>query len=436
MSFSSDFLQVEVVVSQSQISFLFSSSPKSISKEIIKPSSPTPDHFSHYKLSFIDQISPPVYNPIILTRYYPLSGRLKENRFIHCNDEGIPYFRTQVKCKLSDVIQNPIPGELNKLFPFELDALTDITFGVQLNVFECGAIGIGACMSHKIADALSFIVFLKTWVATTFGDDDIESPEFEAVMLFPRKDLAGYVPGIGIIKENIITNSEGFENQKQPSRVEALSTSMWTRYFAATKDESRPQKLFSVQHAVNLHPRTDPPQPQSSFGNLYSVPITIPIVKNGEEGHGLMCQLQEGIMENKVDTVICLRMEKTSKAKTPPVDFKIITLKNSLLSQQVFTSKRISGKPIWVGPTALTFKNLVTFIDTPSGDGIEAYVSLKKEEMAKFESDEEFLTFVSLPGIEDISESRSHASSIRELRLLESSKHTKVAGSQSQIHNK
>ena len=113
---------------------------------------------------------------------------MKENRFIHCNDEGIPYFRTQVKCKLSDVIQNPIPGELNKLVSFELDAFTDITFGVQLNVFKCGAIGIGACISHKIADALSFIVFLKTWATTTYGDHDIESPEFEAATLFPPKD--------------------------------------------------------------------------------------------------------------------------------------------------------------------------------------------------------------------------------------------------------
>uniref|UniRef100_A0A7N2R1P5 Uncharacterized protein n=1 Tax=Quercus lobata TaxID=97700 RepID=A0A7N2R1P5_QUELO len=83
---------------------------------------------------------------------------------------------------------NPIPGELNKLVSFELDALTYITFGVQLNVFKCGAIGIGACISHKIADALSFIVFLKTWATTTYGDDDIESPEFDAATLFPPKD--------------------------------------------------------------------------------------------------------------------------------------------------------------------------------------------------------------------------------------------------------
>ena len=47
-------------------------------------------------------------------------------------------------------------------------------------------------------------------------------------------------------------------------------------------------------------------------------------------------------MENKVDTVIYLRMEKTPKAKTPPGDFKVTILENSLLSQQAVTSKGIT----------------------------------------------------------------------------------------------
>ena len=46
-------------------------------------------------------------------------------------------------------------------------------------------------------------------------------------------------------------------------------------------------------------------------------------------------------MENKVDMVICLRMEKTSKAKTSSGEFKITTLDNPLLSQQAVTSKGI-----------------------------------------------------------------------------------------------
>ena len=39
--------------------------------------------------------------------------------------------------------------------------------------------------------------------------------------------------------------------------------------------------------------------------------------------------------------VICLRMGKTYMAKTPPGDFKVITLENPLLSQQAVTSKEI-----------------------------------------------------------------------------------------------
>ena len=46
-------------------------------------------------------------------------------------------------------------------------------------------------------------------------------------------------------------------------------------------------------------------------------------------------------MENKVDTVICIRMGKTSKAKTPPGDFKVTTPENQLLLQQAVTSKGI-----------------------------------------------------------------------------------------------
>ena len=40
--------------------------------------------------------------------------------------------------------------------------------------------------------------------------------------------------------------------------------------------------------------------------------------------------------------VLCFRMGKTYTAKTPLDDFKVTTLKNSLLSQQAVTSKEIS----------------------------------------------------------------------------------------------
>ena len=53
-------------------------------------------------------------------------------------------------------------------------------------------------------------------------------------------------------------------------------------------------------------------------------------------------QLSKNAAENKVDTVICLRMGKTFKTKTSSGDFKVTIPENSLLSQQVVPCKGIS----------------------------------------------------------------------------------------------
>ena len=43
--------------------------------------------------------------------------------------------------------------------------------------------------------------------------------------------------------------------------------------------------------------------------------------------------------EIKFDTVICLQIKKTTKAKTPPSDFKVTPPKNPLINNQAITSK-------------------------------------------------------------------------------------------------
>ena len=47
-------------------------------------------------------------------------------------------------------------------------------------------------------------------------------------------------------------------------------------------------------------------------------------------------------VEIKLIRVICFQMGKTNTAKIPQGDFKVTTLENSLLSQQVVTRKGIS----------------------------------------------------------------------------------------------
>jgi len=60
------------------------------------------------------------------------------------------------------------------------------------------------------------------------------------------------------------------------------------------------------------------------------------------------------------------------------------------------------GKPIWVslvgssGNSKTVFSNLVMLMDTRSGDGIEAWVSLDKEDMVVLGQDKELLAFASM----------------------------------------
>ena len=55
-------------------------------------------------------------------------------------------------------------------------------------------------------------------------------------------------------------------------------------------------------------------------------------------------------VEIKFDTVICLRVGKTTKAKTPPGDFWVTTTKNPLINNQAITSKRNLTNYSWPIP--------------------------------------------------------------------------------------
>ncbi|KAG6759085.1 hypothetical protein POTOM_035552 [Populus tomentosa] len=371
-----------------------------ISNEIIKPSSPTPDHLRHYQLSFLDQISPPTYNPRllfypadgdvkinniekpnqlkqslseILNLYYPLAGRIKDNLFVECNDEGIPFFQAEVKCRLPQVVENPEPSELNKLIPFALDDAEELPLGIQYNIFECGGIVIGLCISHKVGDASSLFTFIKYWAATARGEaDHISRPDFISATLFPPINISGFKPTTGITKEDVVTKrfvfrsssiellkekcspaSGSLENQRPPSRVEALSVFIWQRFTAATKENDN---LVS--------------QIRDSIGK-----IDKEYVKKLQKGSEHLGFIKEQAARFLRGEVIYLNFTSLCRFPLYEADFGW-------------------AKPIWVGSPSLTFKNLVVFMDTASGDGIEALVHLKEEDMAKFEEDEELLQYI------------------------------------------
>ncbi|XP_054806298.1 stemmadenine O-acetyltransferase-like [Prosopis cineraria] len=246
-----------------------------ISTEVVNPSSPTPQHLHRHYLPFLDQLSPQVNNSMVyffdaddvankfninkvsdhikkslsqlLAHYYPLTGRLiNKNLIVDCNDEGVPNIETRVSCHLSQVTDNPSPADVSNLLPFEMDEAVDTVLGVQVNFFDCGVIAIGVCISHNIADALSYFQFVKTWAAVTRGNAEPIRTHFQSCTLSPPKDVSGYNPDSLVIKDKIVCKRFVFEasaieslkekycekmtnvlkgHQKPPSRVERCQLS-------------------------------------------------------------------------------------------------------------------------------------------------------------------------------------------------------------------
>ncbi|XP_022727148.1 vinorine synthase-like [Durio zibethinus] len=416
-----------------------------ISKEIIRPSSPTPHQLCHYQLCSLDQLAPPVYNHLVLfyknksdiqidniknvldhlrlsvskalTYFYPLAGRIKDNLFIDCNDEGIPFKEAHVKCRLADILQSPVPKELNKLFPFALDSAAELPMGIQFNTFDCGGIGIGLCISHKIGDALSYFTFLNTWADIGRGDDQkIVLPEFVSTKLFPPRILSLPEPVVDTNKKNIETKrfvfsaskieeirakyaeSGSLENQKRrSSRIEALSAFIWSRFIASTKERSSPDGFYTIVHTVNLRTRFELPLSDQSFGNIYHVAITVPSMDSEKDCDNLVSQMRDSI--RKIDKVFVEKLqvgedlfdstnegdENFNKGEKIPFVF------TSLCKFPLYEADFGWGKPIWISSATLSSKNLVVFMDTASGDGIEAWINLTEEDMAAFGIDDELL---------------------------------------------
>jgi len=103
----------------------------------------------------------------LLSKYYPFAGRLKDKITIECNDQGVSFLVTNIKNKLSEILQNPIEKLLNPLFPDELQwkdmDWSETLMVIQINCFACGGMAISICMSHKIGDASTLFNFMNDW---------------------------------------------------------------------------------------------------------------------------------------------------------------------------------------------------------------------------------------------------------------------------------
>lgn len=382
-----------------------------ISKETIKPSSPTPNHLKDYKLSLLDQIAPPSYETLLLfysfngdddrqhhhhisvskanklslqlkqslsetlTRFYPLAGRVKDNITIDCSDHGAVYVEAQVNCLLQDLLKQPNGDSVIQLVPIELaeESKPGLLLFVQSSFFTCGGVAIGVCISHKIADAATVVTFIRSWAGAAAGDHpQVYYPSYNASSLFPPRDVSATAmlflnpPFNMAMKEKCLTKRFVFYGPKisaleaalsAPStRGEAVTALIWKCAVNASRSNSGVSKLSILSRSVDIRKITVPPLPDNSVGNLVGY-YASQKDESDIQLQGLVRELREGIQDFSKSYLQKLQREDALEAITESCKDAIAILIsndvdlyvcNSLCDVSLYDIDFGWGNPTWV----------------------------------------------------------------------------------------
>ncbi|KAI8012875.1 Vinorine synthase [Camellia lanceoleosa] len=144
---------------------------------------------------------------------------------------------------------------------------------------------IGIYTNHKLADAASFITFLKAWAATASGLPDVVSADFTAPSIFPARDDFQTLPPqvyekppqkvyiFNASKLHALKAEAANMRVQQPTRVEAIMALLWKCTMDASRSRlglgsTNPRKPSILVISANMRAQLVPPLPESSFGNI------------------------------------------------------------------------------------------------------------------------------------------------------------------------
>ncbi|ESR40409.1 HXXXD-type acyl-transferase family protein [Citrus sinensis] len=303
-----------------------------ISKEFIKPSSPTPLHLKTYKLSLLDQLHDHCYPPVslyyplkqdtelsisstdidqivskrlqllkqslseTLSSFYPLAGKMKDKLSVDCNDEGIYFAEARAKCTLNEFLNRPdLSLVIFKFHPVvgneqrQSKEIAGAHVGkIQVTRFSCGGLVICACILHMVADGVTLGSFLMSWAARAgknIGEDTSICPNYEISSLFPQNDhtypreATAFSKSGKFVVRRFVFDAQAIANLKakattsstslqNPSRVEVVTALISKRIMAAFKAKSGSYKPNLLTRVLNLRPLVRPPLSENSFGNF------------------------------------------------------------------------------------------------------------------------------------------------------------------------
>ncbi|KAK6131054.1 hypothetical protein DH2020_035207 [Rehmannia glutinosa] len=430
-----------------------------ISRENVRPSLPTPQSLQTYKLSMLDQIVPSMLVPLvlyfpntnkeindhdsftsqttqqlkrslslILTRFYPLAGRINEDRkSINCNDQGVPFVVVKFPGqKLSHILKNPDQDLPRHLLPCEItwdaEQCPDSTVAlIQVIYFDCGGVAIGVIFWHKLVDALTMANFLNSWANTTRGSRELAiCPNYIAQFMFPYKEetpkefgsMAAILKTGKTVMRRYMFDEMSISKLKaksssggavvRPTRVEAVSALIWKCFISASLANNVSATVLT--HAVNLRRRADPPFPSDCFGNFPGLAAATSSANENEKAElgQLVRKMRDAISKIDGDYVNRMRGDEGRllgyRGIPEGIDFLSIS---SWCGFGIYGADFGWGKPVWLtrcdkgSDLESLFLNVVWLMDTRGG-GIEAWVILEENYMSVFDNVEELRALASI----------------------------------------
>ncbi|PWA97940.1 transferase, Chloramphenicol acetyltransferase-like domain protein [Artemisia annua] len=413
------------------------------SSKLIKPLVPTPQTLRHYKISFTDEIAPFISVSVvlffsansnaipkfvsrletslekILTRFYPLAGRyMDKTQTIDCNDQGAEFIHAKVDIKMQDIFAPCVDVKfVDEFIPtkkFAVEQFTDPLLAIQVTMFKCGGVALGASTTHKIADASTLSTFLNEWAAMNREENEIEfsGPGFNSPSLFPgrchdpvplpliheesssklyiRKKVSFSESEISILKEKAMAN--GKINTIHLSKVQLVSAIIWKAFISvANATNNKPSESILVQ-PVDLRGKTASLIPKNSCGNLIGLCATdARMVETTEE-------LADRLSHNVKKTINTLAKVNHCSEEGQTAVLNSLTLKDVKISEStnvIFVTSWCKipfyqadfgfGKPTWAAPECQPLQNHTTLMDDAQGNGVDAHVLLEVKNVPYFE---------------------------------------------------
>ncbi|KAK0581344.1 hypothetical protein LWI29_012619 [Acer saccharum] len=417
-----------------------------VSREMIKPSSPTPNHLKSHKMSPMDQLvrdsyfsfalfyssgSTPLSSDHLkkslsktLSYYYPFAGRLNKDHHlssVDCDDYGVTFVEARVAGDISGLLKSPeLELMVKRLRAYNPDEMlsAQVNLAVQANYFDCGGVAVIVSFRHFIADATAAANFIKNWsIVSCGGNINIKDIVSDFNSIFPDQQNSTPLSkidsqAIADLSEEAISKRFVFNGSQvaalrekvgnQSTRFEVVLALIWGAMIDSTsqeEDQESNSQQFAIIFPINLRKKMNPPLPEQCIGSVCTLGMTFwPTLEKVDHSKiaskvrgliGLVDEYARKGFENGWKNLLMDYSGIDSKCKTRAIN--VI----SFLRLPFYEADFGSGKPIWVSIAHDQMKDTVNLLDTCDGQGVEVWVGLSKEQMIRFQQDPAILAYAS-----------------------------------------